>query len=194
MSLVAEPVNERGETRAQEVASEYARRNTEDGTPIPDTPISATPEKLQHDAQSSDLHSTAMHSVDALTYIDEDFNYYSSKRRRDSPTDHPAAPLVANADNRQDLGISSSSVLCFSTQSFIEYADPYQQQKKPRGGILGKILDGDAGRYPLEQQIANKRRGLVRRQQRPYVGLYTFLIVLRAPSNSKQSGSSQLSW
>lgn len=177
--LVTEHVNERGETRAQEVASEYARRNTEDGTPIPDTPIFDTTEKQQHDLQPSDRNSTAMHSVDALTYIDEDFNYYSSKRRRDSPTDHPAAPLVANADNRQDLGIFfSSSVLCFSPQSSIEYADPFQQQKKSRGGILGKILDGDAGRYPLEQQIANKRRGLVRRQQRPYVGLCTFLIVL----------------
>ena len=58
-----------------------------------------------------------MRSVEALTYIDEDFNYYSSNRRRDSPTDLPTAPLVANVDlGRQDLGtypqlLTSISVL-----------------------------------------------------------------------------------
>lgn len=133
-----------------------------------------------------------MRSAEALTYIDEDFNYYSSKRRRDSPTDLPTAPLVANADlGRQDLGtLSSAFDLYFSTQSSTEYADPHQhQKKKPRGGVLGKILDGGSARYPLEQQIADKRRGLVRRQQRPYVGWYTFLTVPRALSYSQQSGS-----
>lgn len=64
---------------------------------------------------------------------------------------------------------SLASDLYYSTQSSTEYADPHQKQK-PRGGVLGKILGGDSARYPLEQQIANKRRGLVRRQQRPYVG------------------------
>jgi hypothetical protein len=140
---------------------------------------------MQQDAQPADRNSTAMHSVDALTYIDEDFNYYSTKRRRDSPTDLPTAPLVANAEGRQDLGtLFLVSDLSFCTHSSIEYADPYQHQKKARGGIMGKILNNDSSRYPIEQQVANKKRGLVRRQQRPYVGWYIFLIVIRPLSDS----------
>jgi hypothetical protein len=179
----SEYFNERGETQAQEVASEYTRRNSEGVPPVPPIPDSVRAEKQHEDLEPGDRNSTALHSIDALTYIDEDFNYYTSKRQRDSPTDHPTAPLVANAvmPHRQDLGILfSASDLSFSTKISIEFADPYQ--KKPRGGILGKILDSNTGRYPMEQQIEDKRRGVVR-QQRPYVGLYTFLIVLRALSD-----------
>ena len=176
-----EYLNERGQTRAQEVASEYARRNAEDQSPVSPISSPAPARKHQRAPQSADRHSTGMQSVDALTYIDEDFNYYSSSRKRDSPTDLPTAPLVANAavpsvGGRQDLGTFFSVFdIWFSTQSFIEFADPYQQRKNPRGGILGNMLNDDSGRYPLEQQIENKRRGITR-QQRPYVGLYTFLI------------------
>jgi len=165
LPLVSEYLNEQGETRAQEVASEYARRNTLELSPVSNSPTTGT---QQQDSRPADRNSTAMRSVEALTYIDEDFNYYSSKRQRDSPTDLPTAPLVANAAGRQDLGtFSFVSDLCFSTQSSTEYADPYPQQtKKSKGGILGKFLGRDSERYPtLEQQIANKRR-----QQRPYVG------------------------
>jgi len=102
--LVSEYVNEQGETRAQEVASEYTRRNTTEIPPVPPIPFSATSREYQQGSQSADRHSTAMRSIDALTYIDEDFNYYPSKQQRDSPTDHPTAPLVANAEGRQDLG------------------------------------------------------------------------------------------
>lgn len=101
---MSEYVNEQGNTRAQEVASEYARRNTLDTLPVPSMPSSATSGKHQQDLLPGDRLSTATHSVDALTYIDEDFNYYSSKRQRDSPTDLPTAPLVAHAERRQDLG------------------------------------------------------------------------------------------
>lgn len=105
--LVLEYVNERGETRAQEVASEYVRRNTDEIPPVPPIPLypaSAALGDHQRDLQPGDRTSTATHSVDALTYIDEHFNYYPSKRQPDSPTDHPTAPLVANAAGRQDLG------------------------------------------------------------------------------------------
>ena len=190
---MSEYVNEQGETRAQEVASEYVRRNTSEIPPVPPIPLSSASPAFgdhQRDLQPGDRTSTATQSVDALTYIDEHFNYYPSKRQPDSPTDHPTAPLVANAAGRQDLGTGSPiSNLPFSAHSSIEYADPYQQQyqpqhKKARGGILGKIMKSDARSYPLEQQIADKKRGLAIRQKRPYVGWYTFLIVAQPLSDS----------
>lgn len=104
LSLVSEYHNEQGETRAQEVAAEYARRNTLEIPPVPSMPSSATSGKHQQDLLPGDRTSTATRSVEALTYIDEDFNYYSNKRQNDSPTDHPTAPLVAHAERRQDLG------------------------------------------------------------------------------------------
>jgi hypothetical protein len=139
-SLVSEYVNEQGETRAQEVASEYTRRNTDEIPPVPPISFSDTSGTHKQDLQPGDRISTATHSVDALTYIDEDFNYYPSKRQRDSPTDHPTAPLVAHAAGRQDLGtVFPVSKLPFSAHSSIEYADPYQQQqKKARGGFWAK--------------------------------------------------------
>ena len=106
-SPVSEYHNEQGETRAQEVAAEYARRNTDEIPPVPPLPLSDASGTHQQDLRPGNRISTATHSVDALTYIDEDFNYYPSKRQHDSPTDHPTAPLVANAAGRQDLGLLS---------------------------------------------------------------------------------------
>ena len=179
-SLVSEYINEQGETRAQEVATEYARRNTLDIPPVPSIPSSAISGKNQQDLLPGDRTSTATRSVDALTYIDEDFNYYSNKRQHDSPTDHPTAPLVAHAERRQDLGTDPPlSDLPFSAHSSIEYADPYQYQqpKNVKGGIFGKIFNTDARSHPIEKQVADKQRGLVRRQQRPYLGWYPILVV-----------------
>src|SRR5258706_7261506 len=187
--LVSEYINEQGETRAQEVAAEYARRNTLEIPPVPSMPSSAISGKDQQDFLPGDRTSTASRSVAALTYIDEDFIYYSSKRQQDSPTDHPTAPLVAHAERRQDLGTDSPlSDLPFIAHFSIEYADPYQQQKNARGGIFGKIFKTDA-KSPIEQQVADKQRGLVRRQQRPYLGWYPFLIFLQPLSDSFKSGS-----
>lgn len=46
-----------------------------------------------------------------------------------------------------------------------DYSDPYDQKK---GGKLRGFFLGDGARFPLEQRIENKKRG-IGRQQYPFV-------------------------
>lgn len=94
----SEPLNERGETQAQALASEYSKSRLDANELTPPGNPTARYGGLAPPPQDPDKRkSSALESNDALTYIDEDFNYYSSRRnraKRDSPTE---ALLVANA-------------------------------------------------------------------------------------------------
>ncbi len=56
----------------------------------------------------------------------------------------------------------------------LEYADPYNNTGSPpvaeKSGPLAKFFGGGAGRYPLEQRIEDKKRG-IGRQRHPFLGM-----------------------
>lgn len=117
-----------------------------------------------------------------FTYIDEDFNYYPSQDQSERSTE-TQAPLVYNAadvgrsdlggkSNYQDLGMSLVVNLYTYSHHPSEYASDRDlfppkttdETASPMARFLGR------GRYPIEQQIEDKRRGLGR-QKYPFVGM-----------------------
>jgi hypothetical protein len=99
-------------------------------------------------------------SANRLTYIDEDYNYYPSKPLP-MIDDKLDASLVENA---ADVGRSGD-------YQDLEYADPKDDtpnvvaEKAP----LARFMDN--GRYPLEQRIEDKRRG-IGRQRYPFLSMF----------------------
>lgn len=81
--------NEHGQTEAQIVAFDYQLSS-------PRSPTSSDPLARKPSNASAHRKSFAPSNTDALTYIDEDFNYYPS-RAKNSSTDRDSALLVANA-------------------------------------------------------------------------------------------------
>jgi len=98
-----------------------------------------------------------------LTYIDENFNKYSN-RRKASDMDKYDAPLVANAAS---LGHTGSSEFVN-----MEYADGAPDAKSSPWSRFK-----DSGRYPLEQRIEDKKRG-IGRQRYPFVAWTLTAIML----------------
>jgi hypothetical protein len=137
------PLNEEGQTHAQAIVHEYSARGSRVG-PSPDMDL-ATPTSAAHyldgDRKSVgpvsaivrvhiliifeliflSIYSMSKQESTGLSYIDENFRYYSSRgtptimnadgttHRGDSPSDAHDAPLVTNARsiggaNRRDLG------------------------------------------------------------------------------------------
>ncbi|KIJ45523.1 hypothetical protein M422DRAFT_29657 [Sphaerobolus stellatus SS14] len=91
--------------------------------------------------------------TDNKDYYDEEHYYAQDKQ----------LPLV---DNAAGFGRSVSPA-GFQT---LDYSDPVKDvpvQQKPRS-LLSRVLGRDDGKYPLEQRIENKRRG-IGRQRRPYL-------------------------
>lgn len=109
-----------------------------------------------------------------MTYIDEEFNYYPSK------------PLPA-IDDKQDASLVHNAADVGRSGSYqdLEYAEPYDNnakavaEKAPLAGFMA------AGKYPLEQRIEDKKRG-IGRQRYPFVGvsIICFLILLNLKTTS----------
>ena len=86
--------NELGQTEAEAVAHSYRSSPTNDADSKTSGAVSALDRRTSTFSQNR--KSMAPSNADALTYIDEDFNYYSS--RKDTPSgDKMDDPLVQNA-------------------------------------------------------------------------------------------------
>jgi hypothetical protein len=121
-------LNERGETRAQALASEY-RSSPVNLSPRDGALSSASSQTFSSSEQSKDLlakrKSVASSNLDAMTYVDENYNIYRSPRMKNgdqfndnaSLVDHAAAP--AGASRRMaDLGAYLFGSSDFDVRSF----------------------------------------------------------------------------
>ncbi|KAG8960612.1 hypothetical protein FRC05_006720 [Tulasnella sp. 425] len=168
--------DEYGQTRAESVARQYRREsavqgyNKEDSMddvdfdePSPTHPRSPADNRAQagqFDSNKSSIYPYGS-STDAITYVDENFNTYSSRRKK--PEGQPA------------VGLETPGV----QQHFedLEYAEPSTYHSpaastNPEGtkkSAFARFFTGDDAKYPLDQQIEAKRRGSLIRQKRPYV-------------------------
>lgn len=156
-----EPLDDAGQTHAQAIINEYSTRgsriegsgSTSNNTPRPHTA----------DKRPQSTHMSIGPDSAGISYIDENFRYYSSRgtptpnmnrhSRVDSPNDAHDAPLVSNAADMHG-----------TRRRDLEYADPNNMNNK--GGIFGRWVDRD--RDPIEQRIERRKRG-IGRQSRPYV-------------------------
>jgi hypothetical protein len=84
--------NAHGQTEAEIVAFDYQLSS-------PKSPTSGDADNLARQPSVKSAHgkSYAASNTDAMTYIDEDFNYYSSKRNSKPIPDRDSAHLVSNA-------------------------------------------------------------------------------------------------
>jgi hypothetical protein len=160
--------NEHGETEAQAVASNYRSH-----TPLsPDSDRTHVQRSGSGDDETAVSHNRPTSLADNLTYIDEDFNYYKSKPHGSNTLDSAEAGLVANAQVPDETPRSFQNM---------EYAN--EPNQTPKSKLLGRFMGGDSGRYPLEQRIENKRRG-VPRQNRPFaVYVLTAIMSLSLSTN-----------
>ncbi|KAG9033105.1 hypothetical protein FS837_002548 [Tulasnella sp. UAMH 9824] len=197
-------VDEYGQTRAESVAKQYRRESTGQGyrredsfndvdfdersQPSPITPGYGKPQGGPYDSNKSSIYPYGA-STDAITYIDENFNTYSSRNRKPEgglPVGgHPVSPDTPGSQQRfQDM----------------EYAEPYHPADTPsvssgtKKSAFARFFTGDDAKYPLEQQIEAKRRGSLIRQKRPFVcwlltAVMTGLMVYELVFNSKQQGT-----
>lgn len=152
-----------GRTEAQSVISNYRRTIS---PPLPDRlPTPSLSER-----------NTPIFDDLTVPYKDEDT--YSTLRPS-SVVGNSGTTLVHNAadmgrsDSYQDLGVSCDhgSVNNNLTRNVLEYAEPSEEQSKfaDKGSPFQKALGMDMGRYPLEQRIEDKKRG-IGRQKYPFVG------------------------
>ncbi|CAG7846096.1 Uncharacterized rhomboid protein AN10929 [Serendipita indica DSM 11827] len=189
-----------GQTHAQAIANEYSNRASR---MEPSATYNASPNARHSQALSGggDRKSVGPDSA-GLSYIDENFRYYSSRgtpvshdhRRLDSPTDAHDAPLVSNAADMdgsghrlRDLGKSvilaaPSYAMQFPMPPYDanqpavppEYAEPPSNNRKLN--LWGKLVDRNHG-SSLEQQLERRKRG-IQRQRRPYVVWFLTVVML----------------
>ena len=115
----------------------------------------------QYKQRNSSLRPSSAIDVDNnSTEIDEDYNYYPSKPLPviDDKLD---ASLVHNV---ADVGRSGS-------YQDLEYAEPYDDKSRAPSekAPLARLMD--SGRYPLDQRIEDKKRG-VGRQRYPFLSTF----------------------
>ncbi|KLO14498.1 rhomboid-domain-containing protein [Schizopora paradoxa] len=99
-----------------------------------------------------------------MTYIDEDFNYYSSRKPSETDDKHESS-LIGNA-----AGMGRSD----------EYQDPLSKHEfgdEPAEQKNGLARFFANGKYPLEQRIENKKRGIGRQKYPFVVWLLTTIMV-----------------
>lgn len=123
-----------------------------------------------HDAfqESSHYESTASFNTgESLPHVNEDFNHFPNAQNsglEESPLVHNAAD-VGRSDNYRDLGRHFHVVSQILTMTYSEYAEPYGGDKRP----VPSTEKTFPARYPLEQRIEDKKRG-IGRQRYPFVG------------------------
>ncbi|KAG8910139.1 hypothetical protein FRC00_008786, partial [Tulasnella sp. 408] len=194
--------DEYGQTRAESVAKQYRRESTGQGyrredsfndvdfdersQPSPITPGYSKSQAGQYDSNKSSVYPYGA-STDAITYIDENFNTYSSRNRKPDGG-VPISP--------QTPGSTPGSQQRFQD---MEYAEPYPDatptvSSGTKKSAFTRFFTGDDAKYPLDQQIEAKRRGSLIRQRRPYVcwlltAVMTGLMIYELVFNSKQQGT-----
>ncbi|KAG8722777.1 hypothetical protein FRC08_010387 [Ceratobasidium sp. 394] len=162
-------LNERGETRAQALASEY-RASPVQGFTREGLVSSASSHTVGAYSQSTDDYlkdpakrRSVASNLDAMTYIDEDYNLYRSPRTGATNQFNDNASLVEHAAT--PAGASHR-------MSDLEYAEPMtpspDHPDNRKKSALTRLLGKDDARYPLEQRINDKRAG-AGRQRHPFV-------------------------
>jgi hypothetical protein len=151
-----------GRTEAQSVISNYRRTSS----PSPPLPGMTSREPTPSLSERNDL---------AIPYKDEDS--YSTLRpssvvgKSDAALVHNAADM-GRTDSYQDLGMSFDHGGINSDLNFLEYAEPSGAQSKldtENASPFQKALGMNMGKYPMEQRIEDKKRG-IGRQKYPFVG------------------------
>ncbi|KAH8120280.1 rhomboid-domain-containing protein, partial [Phellopilus nigrolimitatus] len=172
-----------GQAEAEEVTSSYQDFSS--------SPVSGTSRALNNsgvDRRTSDgsqySRSYAQSNKDALVYTDEGYDPYASRKGRYTDDDDA---LVQNA---ADMGRSDQP----KTIDDLEYQDPYNND-----GLVTEPAKESAfarffgGKYPVEQRIENKKRG-IGRQRYPFlvwiltvvmIAVFIYELVL----NGKEQGS-----
>ena len=167
-----------GQTEAEIVAFDYHQSSPR--SPTSNAGGFTDNHSRQPSVRSAHGKSYAASNTDALTYIDEDFNYYSNKRDSKPIPDRDSALLVSNAadmgrkdtrDSRafNDLGMYVISLRVIRSDSLCceEYQDPTNAPADGNKSAFKRFLE--SGRYPIEQRIEDKKRG-IGRQKYPFVG------------------------
>ncbi|QRW00376.1 clathrin adaptor complex small chain [Ceratobasidium sp. AG-Ba] len=166
-------LNERGETRAQALASEY-RSSPIDGSPRGGLVSSASSHTIGDSTQTTDYYAKDMSkrrsvasNLDAMTYIDENYNLYRSPRTQAADPFNDNASLVDNAASPAGASNRASNRM-----SDLEYAEPMtpspEHPDNAKQSVMARLLGKDDARYPLEQRIQEKRAG-AGRQRHPFV-------------------------
>ncbi|KAF9044628.1 rhomboid-domain-containing protein [Hymenopellis radicata] len=115
-------------------------------------------------------------------YTDDDYYNHTQPDESQSSLVRNAADVGRSGNNYEDL----------------EYADPYNNTRAPpvpeKSGPLAKLLGGGgAGRYPLEQRIEDKKRGIGRQRHPFLVWILTTIMVsvfiYELVVNSREQGS-----
>lgn len=154
-----------GRTEAQSVISNYRRTSS---PPLSDvTSRQPTPSLSERNAPIfGDL---------SVPYKDEDT--YSTLRpssvvgKSDPSLVHNAADM-GRSDSYQDLGMSCDHSGTNNDLNFLEYAEPSGEHSKlvaDSASPFQKALGINVGKYPMDQRIEDKKRG-IGRQKYPFVG------------------------
>ncbi|KAL5635958.1 hypothetical protein ACGC1H_004682 [Rhizoctonia solani] len=159
-------LNENGQTRAQALASEY-RSSPINLSPRDGALSSASSQTFSSSEQSKELLATRKSAtssqLDAMTYVDENYNVYRSPRMKNPDQFNDNASLVEHAAT--PAGTSHR-------MADLEYAEPATPSPghpdNAKKSVMGRFLGNDGARYPLEQRIQAKRAG-VGRQRYPFV-------------------------
>ncbi|KAJ1310202.1 hypothetical protein OPQ81_006945 [Rhizoctonia solani] len=159
-------LNERGETRAQALASEY-RSSPVNLSPHDGVLSSASSQTYSSSEQSKDLlskrKSVASSNLDAMTYVDENYNVYRSPRMKNGDQFNDNASLVEHAAT--PAGASHR-------MGDLEYAEPVtpspNHPDNAKKSVMARLMGNDGARHPLEQRIQAKRAG-IGRQRYPFV-------------------------
>ncbi|KEP54380.1 rhomboid family protein [Rhizoctonia solani 123E] len=159
-------LNENGQTRAQALASEY-RSSPINLSPRDGALSSASSQTFSSSEQSKDLLATRKSAtssqLDAMTYVDENYNVYRSPRMKNADQFNDNASLVEHA--AAPAGASHR-------MADLEYAEPVTPSPghpdNAKKSVMARLLGNDGARHPLEQRIQAKRAG-VGRQRYPFV-------------------------
>lgn len=128
-------------------------------------------------APSSDTDSAG----NRLTYIDDDIDHYQSQHKKHLDESQDASLVYNAADvgrsgNYQDLGWFQPMRALALSYCIPEYLDPYDaSRERPAEKSSPFIQLLSSGKYPLEQRIEDKKRG-IGRQKYPFVGTLPTLL------------------
>ncbi|GAB1517439.1 hypothetical protein RhiTH_000487 [Rhizoctonia solani] len=168
-------LNERGETRAQALASEYRSSPVNLSPRARDGALSSSSSQtFSSSEQSKDLlakrKSVAYSNLDAMTYVDENYNIYRSPQMKNGDQFNDNASLVDHA--AAPAGTSRRMADLEYAEAVTPSPDHPDNAKK---SVMARLLGNDGGmgsipepRNPIEQRIQAKRAG-AGRQRHPFV-------------------------
>ncbi|KAF8682400.1 Rhomboid family [Rhizoctonia solani] len=161
-------LNERGETRAQALASEYRSSPVNLSPRARDGALSSSSSQtFSSSEQSKDLlakrKSVASSNLDAMTYVDENYNIYRSPQMKNGDQFNDNASLVDHA--AAPAGTSRRMADLEYAEAVTPSPDHPDNAKK---SVMARLLGNDGARNPIEQRIQAKRAG-AGRQRYPFV-------------------------